>query len=581
MPSKSHALGRTNHQRWLRLRGIGQRSDLSELAVLAAQFFNRTELNGALRTGLHADGLQTGFETVKTAVALAHLLGDRIENRCMVRASHGASAAADALFGVNYNQTIFLALEVSLGGAHLHASRIGTMVARNRNVVGANVLMPSPRSAVLLPGAGFGFKNFAEIAADFQIVCILAGDRAGLAAGALGEINEKSKLCHVCAPGLGLADFHKVGMLRIALGKRTRAMARERIDARTHVDRLAVFLDGLVPGALRHGTYAGHDALGDMGGHFDAAAVVKDMHLVAIGNVEDLGVKFVDQHLIRMDFAQPRQIVEGRVRTAVTVVPEALQRIFLGGLVAGHIKGLHKLGQSGDNVALGKHPGLRKVGQSFGINFDLSGRRLERILHRVVTEFFEHDRLPLHIEELRGTGLPELVEFGQFGIVLAGLFIAPLDPTLLIASFRVLFFQTEFLGDATADFPARTLIESRINRLVHRINAGKIAHRVTVATDVVRFGTKRIGQKDVGIACRRRHHVVAHHDEFALAVVAQHLVRPVAIAVLVDEGVTARINDHLDAVTKLLALFETLDAVVDPVHLFAAQNGIGQRNTGI
>lgn len=97
MPSKSHALGRTNHQRWLRLRGIGQRSDLSELAVLAAQFFNRTELNGALRTGLHADGLQTGFETVKTAVALAHLLGDRIEDRCMVRASHGASAAADAL----------------------------------------------------------------------------------------------------------------------------------------------------------------------------------------------------------------------------------------------------------------------------------------------------------------------------------------------------------------------------------------------------------------------------------------------------------------------------------------------------
>ena len=116
MPSKSHALGRTNHQRWLRLRGIGQRSDLSELAVLAAQFFNRTELDGALRTGLHADGLQTGFETVKTAVALAHLLGDRIEDRCMVRASHGASAAADALFGVNYNQTIFLALEVSLGG---------------------------------------------------------------------------------------------------------------------------------------------------------------------------------------------------------------------------------------------------------------------------------------------------------------------------------------------------------------------------------------------------------------------------------------------------------------------------------
>ena len=44
---------------------------------------------------------------------------------------------------------------------------------------------------------------------------------------------------------------------------------------------------------------------------------------------------------------------------------------------------------------------------------------------------------------------------------------------------------------------------------------------------------------------------------------------------LVDEGVTARIDDHLDAVTKLLALFETLDAVVDPVHLFTTQNGIG------
>ena len=196
------------------------------------------------------------------------------------------------------------------------------MVARDRNVVGANILMPGARCLVLLPGAGLGFKNLAEIAADFQIVCILAGDRAGLAAGALGEINEKSKLCHVCAPGLGLANFHKVGMLRIALGERTRTMARERVDARTHVNRLAALLDGLVPGALRHGAHAGHDALGDMSGHFDAAAVVKDMHLVAVGNVAGLGVKFVDEHLIRMHFAQPRQIVERRVRAAVTVVSQ-------------------------------------------------------------------------------------------------------------------------------------------------------------------------------------------------------------------------------------------------------------------
>ena len=52
----------------------------------------------------------------------------------------------------------------------------------------------------------------------------------------------------------------------------------------------------------------------------------------------------------------------------------------------------------------------------------------------------------------------------------------------------------------------------------------------------------------------------------------QNLVRPVAVAVLIDERVAARVDDHLDAAREFL---HALDAVGRTPHFSAAHDGIG------
>ena len=66
------------------------------------------------------------------------------------------------------------------------------MVAGHRNVIGKNILHPG--TVQRFPVATGVFDNMPEIAANFQVVLVLAGDLAGLATDALGNINEKSEL---------------------------------------------------------------------------------------------------------------------------------------------------------------------------------------------------------------------------------------------------------------------------------------------------------------------------------------------------------------------------------------------------
>lgn len=235
MPFLRHA----DHEIGLRDRRIGQSAGRSQRAVLSAKLFDGAELNRTLRAGFDADGLSALFKTIKTGIALRHLVRLFVQTRRTVGTGAGAHAAADALFSVDHDEAVLGALVMLLHGTDLDAGRIRAMVAGDAEVAGAHVLFPGT-VGILLPAALHELMNGAEIAADRQIVRILAGDDAGLAAGALRRVNEKSKLfCHVFFSRSGLADFNEVGVLGIALRERTRTVARQRVDAAADVNRTA------------------------------------------------------------------------------------------------------------------------------------------------------------------------------------------------------------------------------------------------------------------------------------------------------------------------------------------------------
>lgn len=59
---------------------------------------------------------------------------------------------------------------------------------------------------------------------------------------------------------LGLTDFYKVGVLRIAFGQRARAQRGKRIDVAAYVDDITVLVDRRVPSALRNAHNARHNS---------------------------------------------------------------------------------------------------------------------------------------------------------------------------------------------------------------------------------------------------------------------------------------------------------------------------------
>ena len=125
---------------------VGQRRDRGAVTVLLAEFIDRTEVERTLRTSVHARWVEPLFTAVETGVALTHLARFAVELRRTVGTGREAGAATDAFFRIDQNKPVFRTLEMRLRGAHLHARRVGTLVAGNRKIVGESVLMPCRKS---------------------------------------------------------------------------------------------------------------------------------------------------------------------------------------------------------------------------------------------------------------------------------------------------------------------------------------------------------------------------------------------------------------------------------------------------
>ena len=89
---------------------------------------------------------------------------------------------------------------------------------------------------------------------------------------------------------LNLLDFDQIGVLRVALSQRRRAVRRQRIDTRAAIDTIAVHI-GIMPGPLAHRRHAGHDARGHLGRDPQLAAGVEYAHHIAVLDPAFFGVQ--------------------------------------------------------------------------------------------------------------------------------------------------------------------------------------------------------------------------------------------------------------------------------------------------
>lgn len=90
-------------------------------------------------------------------------------------------------------------------------------------------------------------------------MCVLACYGTSLAAGAILIRQQKIQVVSSFFL-LGLTDFYKVGVLRIAFGQRARAQRGKRIDVAAYVDDITVLVDRRVPSALRNAHNARHNS---------------------------------------------------------------------------------------------------------------------------------------------------------------------------------------------------------------------------------------------------------------------------------------------------------------------------------
>ena len=273
--------------------------------------------------------------------------------------------------------------------------------------------------------------------------------------------------------------------------------------------------------------------------------------------------------------------MERGVNPAVPVEPEALQRESLSFGVTRHIPGPVEDRNRGNDIPFRKLPVRGFPRELFGIDFDLAARGLQRVLHRVLPERFKRDRVLAVTPDLRHAVLPEGREVGELRHLLTRFLVAPLHPVHLRAAFGELLLKPQLRGEKPADLEGRFLVIHRLHGFLDREHAGHVAVRAALARRVVRFRPKRIGEQDIRVARGRRHHVVADEDKFALRRVAEHLIRPVAVAVLIDQRVAARIHDHLDSGAELLSAVKRRVAAR---HFGAAENRVRphiDRNLGL
>ena len=104
-------------------------------------------------------------------------------------------------------------------------------------------------------------------------------------------------------------------------------MRGQGIDAGAVIDTIAVHV-GVMPGALAHRAYAGHDARGDFRSNAHFAAVVEDAHHIPIFDTSLLCIHRVKPHLLATGGLEHIYVAVTGVGTGFKVETEQLQREF-------------------------------------------------------------------------------------------------------------------------------------------------------------------------------------------------------------------------------------------------------------
>ena len=176
---------------------LGQRR---EICLLAFFFISSTSPNSRACIG-HAS-TQMGIlprQRAQRSVALHAMALFAIDTRSVVRASHVAVTAADALVGINRDQARFGIFVHGGCRAHFRARRIVAMVASHRRVVRKRVRRPAA-IGILLPRAVAHFIHAAIPELFAQIMVVGASQLAGFAAGAALTMEKERFLSHPCYP---------------------------------------------------------------------------------------------------------------------------------------------------------------------------------------------------------------------------------------------------------------------------------------------------------------------------------------------------------------------------------------------
>ena len=81
---------------------------------------------------------------------------------------------------------------------------------------------------------------------------------------------------------------------------------RKRVDVAADIDAFTVDFDGLVPGTLRHGDNAGHDAGGHACGQPHDAAIVEDLDQIPFLDLALSGINRIDPDAVGMNASELR-----------------------------------------------------------------------------------------------------------------------------------------------------------------------------------------------------------------------------------------------------------------------------------
>ena len=103
-------------------------------------------------------------------------------------------------------------------------------------------------------------------------------------------------------------------------------MGRQGVDAGAGVDTIAIHI-GVMPGALAHGTHAGHDARRDFRFNSHLTAIVKHAHRIAVLNAAFFGIERIKSDLLAAGRFQHVNVTVARVGTGFEMEAKQLQRI--------------------------------------------------------------------------------------------------------------------------------------------------------------------------------------------------------------------------------------------------------------